>query len=234
MRKLIVLTALVGLSVLSVAAQATLIVAPNGLAAAEGNLNNCIPFTGCNTSEYQQVYDASAFSALTGPAMLTQIAFRPDRDYGAAFSYTYANVLLSLSTTATGPDGLSTIPSANVGADNTVVYSGTLTLSSAFTGPVGGPKDFDVVINLMTPFLYDPTLGNLLIDYTQLSGESYDAVFLDAHDAFGDQISRFHGGYTDTWGLVTQFTFAGQQSVPAPAVPALLAFGLLGFLLRRR
>ena len=57
-------------------------------------------------------------------------------------------------------DGLNPCNFANnVGADDTIVHSGSLFLSSAFTGPAGGPKGFDILIHLTTPFTYDPASG---------------------------------------------------------------------------
>ena len=50
------------------------------------------------------------------------------------------------------------------GVDEVVVYDGELTLSSAFSGPSAGPKDFDIIIALQSPFYYDPRAGNLLLD----------------------------------------------------------------------
>jgi hypothetical protein len=52
-----------------------------------------------------------------------------------------------LSTTSANPNALSTTFANNIGADDTVVFgAGALALSSAFTGPAGGPKNFDIVI----------------------------------------------------------------------------------------
>ena len=60
-------------------AATTTIVAPNALENVEGVGGNCIPLTGCIAADrYQQVYDSSQFSALSGPELITQIAFRPD------------------------------------------------------------------------------------------------------------------------------------------------------------
>jgi hypothetical protein len=120
-----------------------------------------------------------------------------------------------------------------------MVHSGALLLSSAFTGPQSGPKDFDIVVNLQTPFLYDPGAGNLLLDVRNFGGGL--STFFDAQLAPGDAVSRVFTGYNgvgdvnsptgtaDSVGLVTQFHF---QPVPEPSgvlLSAILSAALLGW-----
>ena len=70
-----------------------------------------------------------------------------------------------LALTTASPNALNATFAANVGADDAVVFGpGPLTISSAFTGPPAGPKDFDVLIPLDRTFPYDPSQGNLLLD----------------------------------------------------------------------
>jgi hypothetical protein len=209
---------------------ATTIVAPNSLATVEGNANNGFPFNitefNLSSQRYQQVFAASEFLSLSGPQLLTQIAFRPDAEGGAAFSSTISSIQINLSTTSAAPDGLSTTFADNVGVDNTVVFSGALSLSSAFTGPAAGPKDFDIVINFQVPFLYDPTAGNLLLDVRNFSGGT--TTQFDAEFSGSDPVSRtasISGGvnsptadFMDTLGLVTQF-----MTTPAQCALALEA-----------
>src|SRR6266567_4762357 len=204
---------------LSVAvSQVGVIVVPNSLAGVEGNLNNGSPFgidgIGIATQRYQQVYSASQFGS---GGLITQISFRPDGPGGGGFSFTISNIRIDLSTTSQAPDGLSTTFANNVGADDTTVFSGPLSLSSSFTGPAGGPKAFDITINLMIPFPYSPGSGNLLLDVRNFSGRTA-ALFssFDAEGTFGDSISRIYStssngvgdatGTADSIGLVTQFT----------------------------
>jgi hypothetical protein len=163
---------------------------------------------------YQQVFQSTEFSAFGGPALITQIAFRPDAVSGNAFSSILPSVRIDISTTSAAPDALSSTFASNVGADDRMVYSGSLPLSSAFTGPAEGPKTFDIVINLATPFFYDPAAGNLLLDVRNFDGGS--TTFFDVQLASGGSASRAFStvtgsvddpsGDADSTGLVTRFT----------------------------
>ncbi len=223
----------------SMSAQAgVVVVVPNSLAAAEGNSNNAFPFNidrfGHASMRYQQVFDSSEFSTLSGPSLLTQIAFRPDSSDGSAFSSLLASIQINFSTTAGSPDALSSTFATNVGSDDMVVFNGPLALSSADIAGPGGTRAFDIIINLTTPFLYDPAAGDLLLDVRNFAGGL--TTQFDAHVS-GDSVSRVwvgnvgsSTGSPDTLGLVAQFTF---ESVPEPGTLALLALGLLVVARRR-
>jgi hypothetical protein len=224
---------------------AAIVVVPQNAAEVEGNFSQIGPFNiapfGVPSQRYQQVFAASAFAALSGPHLITQIAFRPnvlpDADAaGAAFSATIPNIRIHLSTTSRVPDGdpdgdpagLSTTFAENVGTNDTVVFNGALPLSSAFTGPEGGPKAFDIVIALQTPFWYDPTAGNLLLDVRNFEGVA--TTLFDAESTEGDSISRIgsFGGvdsptadFADSAGLVVRFTLT-----PVPTELTVIASGL--------
>jgi hypothetical protein len=235
--------ALLGFFALPQVAQAQQVVAPNSLAGVEGNAENRFPFLVDGGLRLQQVFNASQFSAISGPTQITQIAFRPDSSLGAAFSRTLSNVTIQLSTTSAAADGLSLTFASNIGADVTTVRSGSLTLSSSFTGV--GPKDFDILINLTTPFTYNPASGNLLMDVLNQSPENNNiSLFFDAPNTTGDSSSRIYGtegapgataGTSDSSGMVTRFTF-GNASVaaPEPGTLALLALGIVGRVLAKR
>jgi hypothetical protein len=220
---------------------AATIVAPSAQASVEGNLDNLFPFgiTGLSSQRYEQVYRATEFGS--GPLLITGLAFRPDAFTGAAFSTTLSNVSIFLTTTTNAPDALSSTFANNEGADKTLVHSGSLSLSSADTGPAGGPKAFDIVINLTTPFLYNPGSGNLLLEVQNFGGGT--TTFFDAQITSGDSVSRVFTldvngandaiGNTDTLGLVTEFLTA-QIAVPEPSSIILFGSAALMFAAMRR
>jgi hypothetical protein len=207
------------------------VVVPNSAAMTEGNSNNSYPFDlaegGLSSQRYQQLYAASQFGGLpSGGGLITQIVFRPDAFSGHAFTSTLPDIQIDLSTTSATDDGLSPTYANNVGADDTVVFArGPLTLSSGFTGPPNGPKDFDIIITLTTPFHYNPANGNLLLDVRNFGGGT--TTFFDAVFQTGDGVSRVFNsdvnsgtGTTDTEGLVTGFVI-----VPEPGSAAMLLVG---------
>lgn len=185
---------------------------------------------------YQQVYDATQFSVFGGAQLINQITFRNDTDFGETFSANIANIQISLSTISIAPDSLSPTFASNIGADYTLVFNGSLTISSTDGAGAGDTRVFDVVINFQTPFQYNPALGNLLLDILNISGADnfVAANFFDAVDNSSDSVSRVWGnegspfdtdGTLDSFGLVTQFGFA---AVPEPTTWALISVCTMG------
>lgn len=211
-------------------AQAQAIVAPNVFAAANGGSTaSTAPFN--NVSRYQQIYAASQFSALAGPQMITQIAFRPAVNQ-AAFTHTDSRIQFDLSTNTSAVSSLSSTFAANVGPNDQVVYNAAFTFTSA-GHPASGTGPFDIIVPLTTPFLYNPAAGNLVLDI-----RNFDPAFTGFLDLGGDPSTRlvFVDGSTTAatgtvqpFGLVTQFTFA---PVPEASTPVSLGLLLLGASLR--
>jgi hypothetical protein len=118
---------------------------------------DCIPF-GCNffdesNTDYQQVYGSTNFS---GPITITALEFFHTVDFSGGGTEPQAgSYVISLSTTQAAVNGLdATDLSNNLGPDNTTVYSGDVpTLSGSVLKFI-----------LTTPFTYDPSKGNLLLD----------------------------------------------------------------------
>ena len=195
------------------------IVVPNALTAVEGNLRNCIPIAACEAIDrYQQVYSSSQFPE--GARFITEIRFRRDRNLGVLPfpPITFADIEINLSTTEANPDGLSTTFASNIGDDETNVYRGSLSISSSAPEPVppAAPFDMDIVVVLQEPFVYDPSMGNLLLEWKVHSGEAF-VQFVDAENTSGDSVDRLFATGVDaltgidepahSLGLVTMFVF---------------------------
>ncbi len=224
-------------------ARALAIVVPGANANVDGISGNAMPFSTVSSMRYQQVYGASEFLPFGNSLTFTEIRFRLGDPTQLGFSGDIDDIQLNLSTTAANPDGLSTTFANNVGADDTVVFArGTLPLSSAGVG--SDPQPFDIVISLTTPFTYDPTLGNLLLDIRKFSADEVPPTFDTQDDGLGggDPVSRVYAfdvndavGQTDRFnsiGLVTQF--GDGASVPEPGVPTLLLAAFCGLAVRWR
>ncbi len=220
------------------AAQAEILTVPSNLSSIEGNANNVLPFS--LVGRNQQVFAASEFAFLSEPALITKISFRTDASFilgrpPSPFSSEISDIQLALSTTNAAVDRLSGTFANNIGSDETIVYRGALSLSTAFAGGATAPKPFDVSINLQSPFLYDPNLGNLLLDVRNFSGGGIFA--LDAQNEIGDSVSRRFSVNNansptafgdDSIGLVTQFTITPIPK-PVPESSSILGLSIIGF-----
>jgi hypothetical protein len=198
---------------------AQVIVVPNSLATNDGNAFGTSPTGGPTSVRENFVFDASQFGGLSGPTFLTQFAWRPDTIPGPS-GPRMVTLLIYASTTTRSVAGLSATFAENIGADNTLVFSGTLNWATGNLPGPGNTRQFDVVFPFTTPFLYDPAAGNLLLDI-RLSGNG-EAIRLDI--VTGNEMVRkvlntsSSNATTGTFGgptQVTQFTFE-----PPPLVTA--------------
>src|SRR5260221_721829 len=110
-----------------------------------------------NVTRQQLVYGASLFPLQ--PITIREIRLRPSAVYGQAFDTIISNLQINLSATTAAPEQLSSTFANNVGVNDSVVFHGSIRLSSAFNGPPAGPKAFDIILPLATPFVYDPGVG---------------------------------------------------------------------------
>ena len=179
------------------------------------NSNNVFPFGITSyVGEYQQVYASAAFP---GPITITSITFKTLSGFGNT-SIT-DNLSLGLSTTSASVSAPSTSYASNKGADFTTVFTGAKVIS-------GGTDTFDTVFSI-TPFTYNPALGNLLLDVFVTSNTGGQVV-LSAGTGSADTSRIFNSGGSGAatlgsgQGLQTQFAFRSSSTVPEPGAMALL------------
>ena len=192
--------------------RAQVIVVPNAQATNDGNGSGTTVSGGPTSVRAMRIFDASQFAALSGPSLLTQFAWRPDRILGQSGPHS-VNLRIYASTTTRSVAGLSMTFADNLGADNTLVFNGTLNWATGNLPGPGNTRQFDIVFPCTTPFLYDPAAGNLLLD-TQLSGNG-QSITIDT--VVGNPTAREIVNTTSSTAVtaafvapfvqVTQFTF---------------------------
>src|SRR6185503_7743633 len=111
--------------------------------------------------EYQQIYASEAFSE---PILITQVAFASQSTVATAVAY---NLTLSFGVTTRSPS----MPGSDYSGPFSPVFSGSV--SAFFTE---NTSDFDLVVPLAVPFLYDPGAGNLLLDIQIVSATGTSPV----------------------------------------------------------
>lgn len=125
---------------------------------------------------------------------------------------------LSLST-ASG--ALSSDVASNFGADNTIVYTGALSLNGTFL-------DFDI-----TDFFYDISVGDLLLTVTATGNTNAAAAFFASNS--GDEVERLYRNVVSSSGwLTTGFNQFTVNEVDEPSVLVILSLALFTAGLRRQ
>jgi hypothetical protein len=210
------------------------IVSPSAYEDIEGE--SSVPDSCCGPFRYQQVFPAEDFAALGNkPHWLVGLTFRPDQDVTSPGTVLGPDFEYRLTTMPVGPPNLSMVFDDNLGSDFKHFYRGPQILVPEVQGAGPGPREFynsDFPAGV-TPYLYDPSQGNLLVDAIARQGWSTSP----RGDLVPGILTGLGGPPFATQGnqrfgaVVHQFTFI---PVPEPSSLTLLAVMLvLGSLCRR-
>jgi PEP-CTERM motif-containing protein len=191
---------------------------------------------------FQQLYAGSSFGI--DPILITQLTFflEPLSWEGRMF---YTGEQLYLSTSPQSHSSPGTSFAANRGTDFTQVFSGTF--STGFDGwlppvlPCPECTETTLTFNI-TPFLYDPTAGDLLLEVAPSYhySDNADLIYFESGSNSNVAVVDNHGGFITpeprvrtNYGLLTQFTYE-PQVVPEPASLTLFGAGFAALLGLRR
>jgi hypothetical protein len=203
--------------------------------ALEANSSSFAPFS-FPPKRMQQVYFAGDLINFDPDAItrFDRLYFRLDTPNGTTLSGFPFDLQIRMSTTTRAVDSLSPVFAENIGVDETVVFSGSVSWST-FHQPSISPQFFDLRIDLQQPFFYQPSMGNLLIDFNVTNSLIQSQI--DAWNRLGDSVSSVVGevgaasGTPSTLGLVT---FFDATIVPEPSTYILISLGAAAFLMGRR
>ena len=166
---------------------------------------------------YQQIFPAADFAALGGkPHWITSFTVRPDQSLTTPRTVTFADNQVRLSTVS--PTNHSDHFDDNFGLNLTQVYRGQVTMVADADTLSSVPRKFYQASfpQGFTPFLYDPTQGNLLLDVIGWGGVSPSTV----EDKTGSGVSMRTGLFSSTPGGPSA-TMARAPFFNSPSLPCL-------------
>ena len=210
-------------------AQEVTLVAPPGFVDTEGNAvaNPTLPYPNLNPDDppdgfrSQTLYPTEYFSSVgPGPFVITHWAGRPDVSVDGPVSAEYE---YTVNLTTTEIDSLTSSFVGNYGSSGiaTTVFSGTVSEETDGAPTPGGlPHDFDYVIEFETPYVYDPSEGNLLFEQISPTNYTTRPIWRDFHEVgSGPNLFAFNDNPASPFAQVTaqviqiaQFTFVPEPS----------------------
>jgi hypothetical protein len=207
-------TALVLLAAISFAQAAEIkIVSPSAYQDREGE--GSLGEDCCGPYHAQVVFPAEDFAALGNkPHWLVYLTLRPDKSVMSPRTVHWPEFEARLTTMPVGPPNLSLRFDDNLGSSFQHWYRGPMTAVTDVNGPGPGPREFYVFGYPagVTPYLYDPSQGNLLLDTIARQGNSPS----HQRDQIPSMLTALAGSPFDTYGSrggtsIFQFTF-----IPVP------------------
>jgi|JRYL01.1.fsa_nt_gb hypothetical protein len=206
------------------------LVVPAAAANADGNSSTGYPFDIAN-GRYLHIYDSAHFTnnGVAFPVLISQLAVRAN---GTTATWTGSTFQLQLDVSTSPLDflSISTTWDNNHGADRAVVYNGSFTIAPG-SSTTGTPGPFHAVVQFNPPFFYDPSAGDLTLDFRIVGNTVANTPSCDAVTTAGVALSRRVFSTTNppaatataTSGElanVLEFTYA-----PAPGYASSAAFG---------
>jgi hypothetical protein len=161
----------IGLLSASASAQLTNVV-PTSANGVPGSTVNAFPWgtaaTGWPGLRIQCLYDSTHFTGaptpITAPIVITNVKWRADNTTASWTGGTYSAATLALGTAPIDHTLASTNWASNIGPDYTVVHNGPVTVQPGTGAGAGVPGPYVVDITCNPPFVYDPNLGDLIVD----------------------------------------------------------------------
>lgn len=154
--------ALAGAAALS----AQTLVIPVAAATADLPSSTTWPFDLAGSVRTLYVYDSAHFTTqgVSSPILISRIRVRANGATATWLGDTIPSVTLDVSTAAVDYNAISTTYNANHGPDRAQVFNGPVVIPGG-SSTAGTPGPWTVDCAFTTPFLYDPSSGDLTIDW---------------------------------------------------------------------
>ncbi len=211
-----------------------------------------LPFN-AGAATYMGYLDASEFSELTSPVLITGISFRLASGYNSQLltsawpsqDLTFSNFNIQLAEASAADETAGDLEDSTSFASNQnastvrTVRSGALTVAAdSFTNSLSGTNTFGPTLAFSTPYTYTPGESlTYLIDESGYGTSQTQAAFAsssisnfspftaDALDSSAGTDQTAPTGYTDP--LIVQFQYETEASSPVPEASTTVSLGLL-------
>ena len=175
------------------------------------------------TARAMSILHADAFvENSAGPIRIESLSWRPDGDQPVGASMRFNRLTIRMAITPVAPAEMSEVYDsnlANASHDPIVVFDNAWSGVVVNANPAGGPRPFDFKVSFSTPFEYDPTEGNLLVDF-RFVGANFGGTKFDTGAAQPDQTTHWSSGQNSRNGAVGTFSVPNQfeiEPIPEPA-----------------